>query len=172
VNEKIKWAASILAGLSGLFALSAVGDIVPAAYHKWVALAVAVTAYVAQWLESKIPARASGKATLTAALVLLLAGGATACGPTTWQEAVIRTADVMREATSETIPQLMTPALQKERATCLAMPDPVKKRTCLEGVKKKIEAWHTARAVLNSAVQTLSNIYKNFPAEGKDNAGK
>ncbi len=158
--KKIKLAASILAGLSGLFALGAVTDVVPGAYHKWVALAVAVTAYVAQWLESRIPARSSATPP-AAALALVFLLGASACGPTTWQEGVVRTADSMREATSKTIPGLMKLEGDKQFAKCKAMQGEPRKE-CLGKLAAWLKAWHVARAALQTTIQALDNLYQNF----------
>lgn len=163
-NEKIKWAASILLGLSGVFALGAVTDVVPPEYHKWVALAVAVTAYAGQWLESRIPARpemAKVKKALRgvgAPVLALCLLGSTACGPTTWQDAVVRTADAMREATAKTIPELMKLDGNKQLAACKAKQGPERK-ACLESLAKWLKAWHKARGGLQATIVALDTLY-------------
>jgi hypothetical protein len=171
-TDKIKLWSDILAGLSGLLALFTAGGayaaLVPLKVAPWLAIGVAVLGYIAKQLESRIPARPKRRdgtpplgPSAFAAFALALLLGSAACGPTTWQEAVIRTADMTREATAETIPSLMTPALEKQRAACLKLAGEPRK-ACLLRIKGHLEAWHVARAALNTTIAALDALYRSF----------
>jgi len=168
-NEKIKLAASILAGLSGLFALSAVGDVIPAAYHKWAALAVAGTAYIAQWLESRIPARNSdGKAPTApvAGLLVLALVAVPACGPTTWQGAVLRTADGLRAGSNLTA-SLMAKASRDELTKCEAKSGKGSAPCKAVAVKiiRRLRVWQgIVRPAVRSLMAAMVQLYKDIPA--------
>jgi hypothetical protein len=168
-NSKIKLAASILAGLSGLFALSALSDVVPAEYHKWVALAVAVTAYIAQWLESRIPARSSdGKPPTSPAVALLALAllGAPACGPTTWQGAVLRTADGLRAGAKMTA-SMMATASRAELQKCEASHGKGSAPCKLVAAKivARLRVWQDkVRPAVRSLMAAMVQLYKDVPA--------
>lgn len=113
--------------------------------------------------------RKFNSAALTMA-ALALCWALSACGPTTWQDAVIRTADVLTLATEKTVPDLMAAASRKQADTCIAKHPKGSKelKACIAPILKRLRVWQDkVRPALRVTIKALVALYDEFKPGAK-----
>lgn len=153
MNKKAVIGAIILAIMAGLTAWQASGSVVTG-------IIAALVPVAALFPTSYKPPISPAVALLAMALVT-----APACGPTTWQGAVLRTADGLR-AGSELTASLMAKASAAELAKCEAKSGKGSAACKAVAAKiiKRLRVWQDAvRPAIRSLMAAMVQLYKDLP---------
>jgi hypothetical protein len=177
--DRFTWASRVLQLLALLAGAAAGFQLIPAPGPQIAAFAATVFGIAAAWCEQYIPARATlpgvGKGAVAGVVLLMLSAFAvSACSPTDWKDASIRSADGLR-AGGQLTASLMADASQKELAKCEGEHGAGAKACAPVAAKilKRLRIWqHGVRPAERVAVSALLSMYREIEAEVKarDNA--